>query len=414
MAKRKSSDKTRRSVNETSRRDEDSEARGGDAEEARAPARAKGGGGVAAWARSLEWDLVGRMLALKALVLFFGWQAYQVLSNQTSATWRGRLEIWNRWDALHYLALSQHGYTATGERAIQIAFFPLYPWLTRLVAFFLSDHLVSAFVVSAVCSVAAGLLLKRLVEADYGAGVARDAVWFMLIYPTSYFLHIPYTESLTLALVIGSFYAARRNSWAAAGLLGAAASLSRINGMVLGPALAVEIFMQYRATRRWDWRWLWVLVIPAGLAGYLLLNKYVTGNAFTFLSVQQSFWSKTLTWPWRGVGGAYGSIWGRAPSEALMVGWQEVFFALVGLACTVYSWVRLRPSYAVWMTLNWLLFTSTSFMLSAPRYTLILFPVFIIFAMLSARAAWRWVITAWSLLYLSLFVGQFVQGRWAF
>ena len=362
----------------------------------------------------LDWRVVRLVLAVKFLILFYGCQSYQVLSDRGAVGLRGWLEIWNRWDALHYLALAEHGYVAAGERSVQIAFFPLYPWLTRALALLVGDYLFSAFLLSGLCSVGAGLLLKNLIETDYGEVPAFRAVWFMLIFPTSYVLHVPYTESLMLTLTLGCFLAARRERWALAGLLGAAASLSRINGMILAPALAVEIFLRFRRTRKWDWRWLWVLAIPAGFLGYLLLNKVMTGSFFTFLQVQQSHWFKSLTWPWVGLGGAFGSMSGRPPTEAVMVGWQEIFFALVGLACTIFSWIKLRPAYAVWMTLNWLLITSTSFLLSVPRYLVIMFPIYLTFALLSEREIWKQVITLWSILYLALFIGQFVRGHWAF
>jgi len=67
------------------------------------------------------------------------------------------------------------------------------------------------------------------------------------------------------------------------------------------------------------------------------------------------------------------------------------------------------------MTLNWLLITSTSFVLSVPRYTLVLFPMFFLFARAGAsRHLWFALISAWSLLFLALFVSRYVQGPWAF
>ena len=78
-------------------------------------------------------------------------------------------------------------------------------------------------------------------------------------------------------------------------------------------------------------------------------------------------------------------------------------------------WRRLRPSYAVWMTLNWLLVTSTSSVMSTPRYTLSMFPIFLLFARLAdERPSWGAAVTVWSLTFLGLFTGLFVQGQWAF
>jgi hypothetical protein len=67
------------------------------------------------------------------------------------------------------------------------------------------------------------------------------------------------------------------------------------------------------------------------------------------------------------------------------------------------------------MAANWLLFVSTSFVSSVPRYTLTLFPLFIMMA-LSARKSWalRVLYIVWSVLFLGLFTTQFVRGWWAF
>jgi len=48
-----------------------------------------------------------------------------------------------------------------------------------------------------------------------------------------------------MALVLGSFLAARTERWWLAGALGGLAALARINGLVLIPALAAEAFTQW-------------------------------------------------------------------------------------------------------------------------------------------------------------------------
>ncbi len=367
---------------------------------------------------NLKWldrELLMTMLVIKLFVILFGVQAYNVFQNASTRTFYGWLEIWNRWDAPHYLDIARDGYTATGEQRFWIVFHPLYPWLVRACAFVSGDYLVAAFVVSAVASVAAGLLLRRLAALDDDEETARGAVWFMYIFPTSYFMHIGYTESLFLALAVGAFLAARGGRWWAAGVLTALAGLTRVNGTLLVPALAVEAYAQYRRERRWRAEWLWIALGATGLVGYLLLNLYVTGDALTFMTIQREHWFKEPGLPWVGLGNVWDAAWTRAPSQALMIGWQELLFAALGLACTVWCARSLRASYAVWMGLNWLLWTSTSFVLSVPRYTLILFPIFILFARLArARFFWRASLTVWSLVSLALFASLFVQGLWAF
>ncbi len=376
-----------------------------------APAR----GGVAALARA-DAQLVGLVLGVKFIVLMFAAQAFTILRNERIGSLYGWLAIWNQWDAPHYLDLARDGYVAEGVEARWIVFYPLYPWLVRAAAVVLRDELLGAFFVSAVASVAAVLLLYRLALLDEPEPTARAAVFFLLTFPTAYFLHVGYTESLFLALVVGAFLGARGRRWRLAGLLGGLAGMTRVNGLLLLPALACEVFEQYRVEgRRWRWEWLWVLSPGAGFGVYLLINFLVFRDPFAFLRVQDEFWYKQLTWPTTSIWKTWESVAERGPAEALMVGWQELFFILVGLGGTAWSWARLRTSYAVWMTLNWLLWTSTSFVLSVPRYTLVMFPLYV----LLARAAARWpvaggLVVVWSLLFMGLFIGRFVTGNWAF
>jgi Gpi18-like mannosyltransferase len=360
--------------------------------------------------------VVGLVLAVKALVLFYGVQAFVVWKNERVSSLYDWLAIWNRWDAPHYLDIARMGYVSEGVEARWIVFFPLYPWLVRAASLVLRDGLLAAFFVSGVASVAAGLLLYRLARLDEEEEVARGAVFYLLVFPTAYFLHIGYNESLFLALALGAFLAARGRRWWVAGLLGGLAAMTRINGMLLLPALAFEAWEEWRgAGRRARAEWLWLLLVGAGFGVYLFINWWVLGDPRAFMKMQGEHWYKSLTWPWVGIKGTWDSMWGRAPSDAQMIGWHELFFVLLGLGLTAWAWLRLRASYAVWMTCNCLLWTSTKFVLSVPRYTIVLFPAFILLARLRAtRPVWGVAVAVWSLLLLALFAARFAQGYWAF
>ena len=97
-----------------------------------------------------------------------------------------------------------------------------------------------------------------------------------------------------------------------------------------------------------------------------------------------------------------------------MVGGQEFCFTMLGLICTVVAWIKLRPAYAVWMTGNWLILASVTFIESMPRYSLVMFPIFILFALLAKNRFWHAAITVWSLLFLAFFTSLYVRGWWAF
>jgi len=360
------------------------------------------------------WKIIALVLLMKFLVFVFGLFSYQLLNDKslTSSYWI--FGVWNRWDAEHYLNIAQLGYTAVGERRFDVAFFPLYPWLVSAFIFLTGNEVFSAFLVSGIASIALGVLFYRLVKFDFDEETAMSAVWFLFIFPTAYFLHIPYTESLFLALVVGSFLFARKGNWLLAGVLGFLACTTRINGLILCLALPFEILIVWRATRRFDWRWLWLGLMPLGFVVYLGLNYFVTGNWLAFLEAQREHWKKFLSFPWTGIWRQIQYVRYQENSISQMFGLMELLFIGIGFLSIVLGWRHLRGSYRVWLVANWLLFVSTSWLLSIPRYTLTMFPIFILFALVSKNWLAKTFITAWSILFLALFIISFAQGRWGF
>jgi hypothetical protein len=147
-----------------------------------------------------DWTTVQLVVGLKLGVLLLGALIMRLRGRAAMTSPLEWLAIWNRWDAPHYLDLAQYGYQSYGEQRLFLVFYPLYPWLTRLLTWPGDTYLLGAFLVSAISSVIAGLLFVRLVRLDESLRVARLALWFLVIFPTAYFLHIGYTESLFLAL----------------------------------------------------------------------------------------------------------------------------------------------------------------------------------------------------------------------
>ena len=194
-----------------------------------------------------------------------------------------------------------------------------------------------------------------------------------------------------MALVLGSFLAARTERWWLAGLIGGLAALTRINGLVLLLALPVEAATQWFTTppqdRRWRWEWLAIGLVGIGFAIYLGLNLAIYGTPFQFLIVQHDHWFKSLAAPWDAINAALGWFGSDQPDEVLMYGGMELLFVVIGLIGTIYAAFRFRPSWFAWMAGNLVLFVSTSFLLSTPRYVLTLFPLFVALA-LATRRTW--------------------------
>ena len=184
-----------------------------------------------------DWLVIGWAMGLKILLFVLGAKALMIFDDKKVKGLHASLELWNRWDSLHYLQVAEIGY----KKGPHLVVHPVFPWLVRAFAFVTGDYFVGALLVSTVSLVAVVVLFRRLLQLDYSALVAQRAIWFLLIFPTAYFLQIGYTESLFLAFVLGAMLAARQDCWWLAGLLGALAAMTRANGIALAPVLAVEV-----------------------------------------------------------------------------------------------------------------------------------------------------------------------------
>jgi len=161
------------------------------------------------------------------------------------------LDGWNRWDARWYDDLARLGYNIRGPDGFKnVAFFPLYPLLTRtlhdasaVVARdvlavpvpdkFWPPYLLPGMIVANLCAFVALAFLYGLVRLDHGRPTARRAVTLLALCPPSIFLFAAYSESTFLLCAIAFFYALRLERWWQAGLWGLLAAATRPPGVVL-------------------------------------------------------------------------------------------------------------------------------------------------------------------------------------
>ena len=377
--------------------------------------------------RRTDLMLVAATLAVKLGVLLIGFVSLWIANGSPPSL----VEPWNRWDAPHYTDIAVFGYIANdpgtlhepgyqqlypGDLDLYIVFFPLFPWLVGAANVVVGAPAVSAMLVGTVASLFVAPMLYRLVVVDLGHRIALLSAGFLLIFPTAYFLHIGYTESLFLALAFGSLWLGRTGRWWGAGIVGLLAALTRVNGLVLVPALAIEAWLQWRRDRTVRPAWFAApALVAAGFGIYLGLNWIVYGDPLAFVSIQRDHWFKQLAWPWQGIGSVTGWLSDPNLTSALVYGWAELVAILVGAIATVVSIVRWRPTWSAWMAGNWLLIVSTGFVLSAPRYVLVLFGIVVGAAVIADR--WQWVgvaLAVVSALVMAWLTWRFAVGMWAF
>ncbi|MGH2676133.1 MAG: mannosyltransferase family protein [Actinomycetota bacterium] len=313
-----------------------------------------------------------------------GWPASEV-----TAGWHNLVTAWERFDALWYLRIATGGYVDGDGSAV---FFPLYPLLVRGLSPILGGHpLAAAFLVSHLATFGSMVALYFLTAGELDERTARRTVLYLAVFPTSFFLLAPYSESLFLLLVLVSVWAARRGVWWAAGLAGAGASATRNLGVLLVLPLAVEAVHQWRergGSRVLVRGLLWSAAAGAGALAYLAFWQGVAGDALAPIN-QQANWQREGSFP------AATLVWGTVeafrfigvyPGGYHMVDWLIVVPAVAGAVWVAF---RTRPVFGVytWASLAAPLayvFLPRPFM-SFPRFLLAVFPVLWPWAVLGIR-----------------------------
>lgn len=222
-----------------------------------------------------------------------GWRAFDPGGIATNLGAIGNLVAGStvRSDAVHYLTIAGHGYAADGPGSR--AFYPLYPWLIHLLGSITGSNAFAGIAISLASFAVALVLLHRLTEQELGPRAANATVLLIAFAPLSFFFSAVYTESLFLALSVGSIYAARRQRWLLAGVLGGLAALTRTTGVLLFVPIVI---MQLKARRRIDRRFASALIVPAALLAYLG-SLAASGISWTAPFHAQAVWHRVSVTP---------------------------------------------------------------------------------------------------------------------
>jgi hypothetical protein len=315
-----------------------------------------------------------------------GWPAPDITPG-----WHNAVTSFERFDALWFLGIATHGYEDGNGSA---AFFPGYPLLIRAVTPIVGGHpLAAALLVSNLAAFGCMLYLYLLSAREFDEGVARRAVLYLAVFPTSFFLLAPYSEAPFLLFVLVSLWGARQGRWWVAGLSGAAAAATRSLGIVVVGALVAEAIHQWRERRPGDpvERVFWAAAPVAGLLGYLLYWRVVADDWLAPLH-QQANWQRELSRLDLSLLGATReavSYPGLYPGGYHLLDWLIV---LPALAAVVWVVMRARPSYWVYTVLSVgiplaFVFPPRPFM-SLPRFLLAVFPLLWAPAALSRGRPW--------------------------
>lgn len=344
------------------------------------------------------------------ITVVIGVAAYEVILDERVSF----SELYGRWDAVHYEAIATGGYSASPEQAYRICYFPLFPMLAAPFVGLFGNATVALVVVANLACIVACVVLHRLAKLEFGQEVADTSVLALLVFPTAYFLHVGYTESLFLATSLAAFLSARRGAWMQAGIWAFFATWTRMSGLALLPALLVEYAQQcdFRFSR-FRWKGLFTLTPVLAMAGYMLLNFVVFGDPLKFLEMQSTHFSRNLDWPWVGLSGDIAGLVTAGPSVRIVISDFNIAVFLLATVTVIWSAFRLRPCYTVYAAALWFLTFCYGFWMSLPRFVLVSFPMFFLFSvMVRGRPMLRFALGFSSVLLYGLAFQQFVRGWW--
>jgi Gpi18-like mannosyltransferase len=346
-------------------------------------------------------------------------------------SFRGLLNFWRCLDSNHYLDIAREWYVPksfletteewfqTGDdvgRVVQLVFLPGYPLVVYPFYRIFGNDVIAGLFVSMTAFPAACAMLYRLLRLDYDHKHAFRTVLMLLLLPGGFFFIAPMSESLYLLLALSALYCFRKKRYLMAGLFGAYCAFTRTVGLLLVAPLVLEWVRAFPKNRGERKKWLLgalsVLLVPAGFAVYLWINKTVADHPLQFLTYQHRWWSQHLGWFFNTA-----SYQTKYLIECIREGNRENVFGLWlpnivwhfgTLGLFAFTAKKLRPSYAAWFIAYFVIAIGATWLLSGPRYLLSM-PV--VAMMLAAVTEKRWqkiaaacVLAPLSILYLLAFV----------
>jgi hypothetical protein len=366
-------------------------------------------------ALALGFRLFSALVVLLADVVFPDYQREQfAVFGSEAGFWDG----FARYDSGWYWQIARYGYEEGPSRYVpggrsSIGFFPAYPLMMRTAGRLIGDGSAELYVGGLIVSwstfIAAMIGLYCLARLDLPRRRAARAALLTAIFPFAFFFGAVYTESLFLASTAVSFYCFRTKRWLAGGLCGAVATATRVNGIIMWPALAWIVWRTVRADedrrRQLPWAIAGLLLVGAGIGAYSFYIYQLSGNPFEWAAVIQRWGYHPGGSPMAQLARLTGALladpYGYLTGDRMAP--YDFLNGLAALACVVsvpFVWARFGMAYGLFMALNlWLPLSSGQFE-GLGRYCSVLFPFFIWLSAVQSRLVFAATAIVFSMLYM--------------
>ncbi len=327
------------------------------------------------------------------------------------------LSPWTGWDAGHYAKVVSEGYVAGTQ-----PFFPLYPFLTKIVDFIFHNARLSGFIVSNIAFLFALIILYKLVTLKFDKETAERAVLYLSIFPTTFFFICGLTEATFLLVSLLTFYYAEKEKWGLAGLFGVLTTLTRSTGFLI----AVPIFLMYAIKRKMDIKnvradIIPILLIPSGLFIFMLILILFGHHPLDFIYVGQKTWPRIFAFPLWDLGRSISTL-ASVNIAAFFAGYYPVKLLLGVILVSIFLILSFVCIFKIDIPYGTHAALLVLFALSNParewllygdlRFILVAFPIFILIALYGKNKFLNYFIVTFSLILLpvlSIFNGL---GGW--
>lgn len=280
--------------------------------------------------------------------------------------------VWHKWDARWYERIALTGYQAeAGDASSQATagFFPLYPLAIGLMLQILPalSFFWTATVVSNVLALAALALAGRFLTAN--AAEATRLAMLTLTAAGSFYLSIPYAESLFLLLIVLVLILTRREDYLLAALVAGLAVVTRPHGVALIAVPGVACLLDRKLP--WGQRAVRLTLMAAvallPLAIYMHHLSNVQGSAAAFVE-RQAMWDNAVPYPFKAIAG-FVVFPGR------LSGWVHGAFWFLYVGLLIRYWRQLSPGEALFCAGALLISTQQESFHGIYRYTIPLVPL---------------------------------------
>ena len=224
------------------------------------------------------------------------------------------IDGWVRWDSFWYESIVDPDPRFIPAYLSNANFFPFYSWVSWFAAlpmraFLDAEHAfyVGGMIVSSAAFLLGLIAVDRLATRLAGPDVSTRTVWLIAVFPFSFFLTAVYADALYFCLCAWSLTLASERRWPPACALAAMASMTRIPGLALFPALGLEYLRQNPPSPRgfggtgWSPSIKKAAVLIAILAiGPVVLGGYFYwryGDPIAFLHARQLGWNRAAGVP---------------------------------------------------------------------------------------------------------------------